>query len=198
MPKIVDKEQMRQAILSASLKVFLVGGIHKTTMDKIAKQAGIAKGTLYLYFKSKEELIETMTSQYFDTLKHKLIPEQLFSTPCLLLSHIEQSLDVTEIDNKFTPVIAEVFGPGFSSTTLRKKHDQFLMQASDFYMKNLQSLLDKELINNDLNPKSFSLLVISLIDAIILHKCLFQSKDSHYKQLKREVIKLLEMGLSIK
>jgi len=55
------KKTSREKILVASMKVFGEKEYENTTMDMIAKSMKIAKGTLYLYFKSKEELfIEVM------------------------------------------------------------------------------------------------------------------------------------------
>ncbi len=47
----------RDRILKASLRVFARDGFFKATMDEIARVAGLAKGTIYHYFPSKEELI---------------------------------------------------------------------------------------------------------------------------------------------
>jgi AcrR family transcriptional regulator len=49
-------EQRRRAILDAARKVFAHQGYASTVVEDIAKQAEIAKGTLYLYFASKEQI----------------------------------------------------------------------------------------------------------------------------------------------
>jgi AcrR family transcriptional regulator len=46
----------REAILEAALTVFAEGGFHATSLDDIARSAGVTKGTLYWYFKRKEDL----------------------------------------------------------------------------------------------------------------------------------------------
>ena len=51
-----EKEQRRLEILSAARKVFSSKGFNSTTMEEIASQAELSPGTLYLYFKNKEEL----------------------------------------------------------------------------------------------------------------------------------------------
>lgn len=50
------KEARPQECLDAALDVFVTRGYAATRLDDIAKQAGISKGTLYLYFTSKEDL----------------------------------------------------------------------------------------------------------------------------------------------
>jgi len=49
-------EQRRRQILAAAMKVFAVGGYARTTMDRIATEAKVAKGSLYNYFPSKQAL----------------------------------------------------------------------------------------------------------------------------------------------
>ena len=51
-----ERQKRRLDIVKASEKVFLTKGFEQTTMDDIAEQAELSKGTLYLYFKSKDEL----------------------------------------------------------------------------------------------------------------------------------------------
>jgi len=53
-----EKEQRRINIIDAAEKVFFSKGLEKATMDDVANEVELSKGTLYLYFKSKEELIE--------------------------------------------------------------------------------------------------------------------------------------------
>src|SRR5580658_4373103 len=57
--KDVVAEFRRSEIVAAARKVFAKCGYRCSTVDHIAEQAGIAKGTLYLYFKSKEEIYLT-------------------------------------------------------------------------------------------------------------------------------------------
>lgn len=57
MSKIINKNQKRKEIIIASLKLFSHKAIAKISMLEIAKNAEIAAGTIYLYFKNKEEII---------------------------------------------------------------------------------------------------------------------------------------------
>ena len=55
----MEKEEIivRETIESAK-KLFQQFGLHKTTMEDIAKSAGKGKSTLYYYFKSKDEIFD--------------------------------------------------------------------------------------------------------------------------------------------
>ena len=47
------KAKKRNTIIRASLRVFARKGYETTALDEVAREAGLAKGTLYLYFKDK-------------------------------------------------------------------------------------------------------------------------------------------------
>jgi TetR/AcrR family fatty acid metabolism transcriptional regulator len=54
------KEQRRTHILQAALRCFARTGFYATTMDDVAAEAGVSKGTPYLYFNSKAELYRAL------------------------------------------------------------------------------------------------------------------------------------------
>lgn len=56
-PKIVDKDQRRTEILEAATRVFARKGYHATKIEDVSREAGIAKGTVYLYFASRDEIL---------------------------------------------------------------------------------------------------------------------------------------------
>ena len=51
-------------IIEAAVKVFAEQGIGKARMDDIAQETGVSKGTLYLYFKSKDAIIRTVGAEF--------------------------------------------------------------------------------------------------------------------------------------
>ena len=57
-------DDKRQRILEAARKRFRYYGVKKTTMQEIARDAGLAVGTLYLYFKDKDDLLVACTEEY--------------------------------------------------------------------------------------------------------------------------------------
>ncbi len=57
MSRIVDKKEKREKILEAAISVFAKKGTAKTKTADIAKAAQIGKGTIYEYFKSKDEIM---------------------------------------------------------------------------------------------------------------------------------------------
>jgi AcrR family transcriptional regulator len=58
-----DAESRRAVILDAALRVFGQYGYRRTSMDDVAREAGIAKGTIYLSFASKEEVFQALSQR---------------------------------------------------------------------------------------------------------------------------------------
>ncbi len=56
-----ERERRRQQIAVAAKKIFSVKGFNKTTMEDIAREAELSAGTLYLYYKNKNELFASLS-----------------------------------------------------------------------------------------------------------------------------------------
>lgn len=52
-----EKQERRHSILQAAKGAFFENGFHKATVDNVATRAEVSKGTVYLYFESKEEIL---------------------------------------------------------------------------------------------------------------------------------------------
>jgi hypothetical protein len=60
-----DTAARRAAILDAALTVFAAHGYESARLDDVAAKAGVAKGTLYLYFEDKEALLSASPRHFF-------------------------------------------------------------------------------------------------------------------------------------
>ena len=72
MPKIIDKNAKKLEILHAAAKVFAQKGVVNTKMIDIAVEAGIGKGTIYEYYRSKEEIFGDSFRLIFDHMESQL------------------------------------------------------------------------------------------------------------------------------
>ncbi len=59
----INKEQKRESILDAAIKVFAEKGFHSSRISDVAREAGVAEGTIYLYFKNKDDLLLSVFSK---------------------------------------------------------------------------------------------------------------------------------------
>ena len=71
MAAIAPKEAVRDAILDATDRLLARFGYRKMTVEDIAGEAGIGKGTVYLHFSSKEEVVLSHVDRIVDRLKQQ-------------------------------------------------------------------------------------------------------------------------------
>ena len=72
-----EKEQRRMDIILAAEKVFFSKGIHIASMVDVADEAELSKGTVYLYFKNREELIAAVFHRGMDVLQKMMVDAAL-------------------------------------------------------------------------------------------------------------------------
>src|SRR5438270_7199385 len=70
---VEDKEQRRQAILDAAETLFLAHPDRMANVAEVAQAAGLAKGTVYLYFASKEEMLLALHERHVTHFFTKLM-----------------------------------------------------------------------------------------------------------------------------
>ncbi len=62
----------RKAVLDATCEILTQDGLDGLTMDTVAEQTGVSKGTLYNYFQNKEELLRFVDDSLFDPISEEL------------------------------------------------------------------------------------------------------------------------------
>ena len=75
-----NKQHKRLSLLNTAFELFTTKGVNKTSISEISEQAGIAKGTFYLYFKDKydlrDKLIAHKAGQLFADAHHALLDQK--------------------------------------------------------------------------------------------------------------------------
>jgi AcrR family transcriptional regulator len=97
-----EKEGRRQQILSASKQLFADRGFHQTTMEDIANAAELSPGTIYLYFKSKDELFAELSLgviNYFNGRLEKMVLHERMSPPQKLVAIKDILQDICTFDS---------------------------------------------------------------------------------------------------
>jgi AcrR family transcriptional regulator len=76
-----EKVEMRELILDASRSIFLEKGYHQTSIRNIAEKIEYSPGTIYLYFKEKDEIFHALHEEGFLRLMGQMEPLQFVSDP---------------------------------------------------------------------------------------------------------------------
>lgn len=74
-PRTKPPEERRGEIMRAARRLFLEKGVAATTIEQITTRADVAKGTFYLYFSSKEDVLAALADRYGDELLVKIKAE---------------------------------------------------------------------------------------------------------------------------
>ena len=92
----IEKNHKYNQILEAAIKVFARQGFHQSTVAQIAKEAGVADGTIYLYFKNKDDILVQFfnykTKQVFDSFRAEVARTEssLDKLRYLIRRHLEE------------------------------------------------------------------------------------------------------------
>ena len=69
----MPKQSRREHLIDTAITLFCEHGYHATGIDRILDTAGVSKKTMYLYFRSKEELIYAALQQYDSVFRNNFM-----------------------------------------------------------------------------------------------------------------------------
>ncbi len=179
MKRITDvfKDEARKRILNAGIKALADYGEQGLKVAHVAKEAGIANGTFYLYFRNKTYLIEEILRQ---------ISAQIASTIISIHTYFRQSINLDRAEIEALIKFAQEFPKEFEviiDSKLRTNFDQIhpLQSLVELRLRIiLQENLDNK-INKNLNAKLIAeadtTMLFSCIQAWLKHKSTIQEEE---------------------
>ena len=111
-PTCAEAEALRDAILNAAMRSFMDRGFEASSMDGIARDAGVARMTLYRHFASKEEMFQHVTRR----------------AQLKVCTRIEQAIDLSR---PFKDVLRDIIGALYDSYTHPDYVATFRMVAAE-------------------------------------------------------------------
>ncbi len=168
-----ERERRRQQIIVAAKRVFSEKGFSKSTMEDIAREAELSPGTLYLYFKNKDELYASLSLRILQYLNIRLedVKKETDTAPPQKIVAIKEALyDVYQFD----PMILINMFHLQSSETLRNLSSPLLEDITELSRNSLNLLAEifkdgsgrKHFV--DKNPASVADIVWSLFTGVVL------------------------------
>lgn len=197
MPKIVDKDAMRARIMEAAMGCFATKGFHAAKMTDIAKAAGLAKGTLYLYFKSKDQLTTSLVKWIFQDVEQKMIPQGTVVTLDDYIGQLRWTLDAPEEAQGETRMFFEVLGPSFGSMEVAHEIEAFFERISAQNAAQLKVLISAGEVRAGLDPDVAARMITSVIDGMVTHRALFGIDDSRYSAMLETALEFIRRGLEL-
>ena len=198
-----EKERRRQQIMVAAKKVFTEKGFSKATMDDIANEAELSPGTIYLYFKNKEELYASLSLRILQYLQIRV--EHVLNTPDLnpeqkLDAMMDAMYDVYEFDPL---VIINMFHLQ-SSETLKNLSTELLSEIKDLSAKSIEGLATifeagiKEGVFVDRHPVALSDIFWALFSGVVLwmtSKKIIDAKKDYLRPTLETAYEIFKQGI---
>lgn len=190
------KGEKYEAILKAAVNVIAANGYRNSQINKIAKAAGVADGTVYLYFDSKEEIMVDVFNEFLGGFieQIRLEMESINDTPGKLRKLVEAHLTILEKDYDLAVVVmVELRVP---DPALRRPTSDVLKR----YFRLIEALIEEGQANGsfdpDLNKFLARRMVFGTLDEIVISWV--YNPNRSLSDLVPEVYKMLLNGLTRK
>ena len=182
------QKERQQKILQAAAKYFARVHYHEADMETIAKEAGVGKGTLYRYFKNKDDLYLS-TIQYLSVQAFEYLHQQA-SSATTFKNYVEIIID-TAID--YFMAQPETFSMVLMSSLTRIQSIIDAMETSTLpYMQNFRKRMEQAIAFGEIRVLNADIIYKALFSMIIeaVHSLLMRKKGSvdEYKQTLKTLI----------
>lgn len=131
----------KRAIFEAAIKIFSTCGFDGATMEDMAQEAGVAKGTLYYHFKSKEELFKYIITEGMELvgqqLKEAAEKEKSSLEKLKVLCRVQLKL-VSEKRDFFKVVMSQLWGQEVRQLELRDIINRYLVNIEGYIKKAME------------------------------------------------------------
>ncbi|MFG6148330.1 TetR/AcrR family transcriptional regulator [Halobacillus sp. B23F22_1] len=189
-----NKPKYKQ-IIDAAVVVIAENGYHSSQVSKIAKKAGVADGTIYLYFKNKEDILVSLfqdkMGQFIEKIEHETTSKQ--SAEEKLLTLVETHFKQLAADHHLAIVTQLELRQ--SNKELRYKINNVLKR----YLAVIDHIVDEgiqeKLFRNNLNRRLVRQLIFGMMDEAVTNWVMKEQKYNLEDQAK-DVHSLIVYGLA--
>jgi Transcriptional regulator len=168
----INKKQKQDALLNTAFDLFIRQGINKTTIAEIVEQAGVAKGTFYLYFKDKydirNKLIAKKASQIFRIADDALHQTDITPLEDRIIFLIDNIIDQLNADKTLLNFISKNLSWGIF------KNELLYSTASDIDFYNIYSSVFEQSEPKYKNPEVLIFMIVELVNATCFSCILYE------------------------
>lgn len=188
--KRIRRKSRKEEIIKAASNLFSQKSYHDVTMDQIAEKVGVAKGTIYLYFESKENLYLGILEHTFETIESILekeiakedpAPQKLKKILRLIFQFYFQNMDVLRILTR-------------DETRLIREHFEFTEHWRHRRIKLYRKVLEKGIKEGSFrsaNTELMALIIFGLVGSVMF----FYPTDKTAGEIAEEVFSMISEGI---
>ena len=194
-PKVTSqyKTETREKIVDAAIVTFSKHGYDRTKMDDIAETANLSKGTLYLYFKSKEELFYAISENNIKALKEQL--SVLFTkSEDLILDSQKFYVNFRKASEQSDKVFLETIAESSRNQRLQEMLYHQRIKVLGIVTEYLKLQMKKGFFRSDIDIDAVAVGLVSLYDGLSISKIIGIS-EAQNKKSWNETIKAILSSL---
>ena len=192
MDKITKKKNEKYTkILDTALGLFEKNGTHLVSIDEIVKGAGVAKGTFYLYFKDRYDLISTLiiekASKYMSLLSDEYEPRDFGDVSTSVRHYIEYISDFLQKNKTLCILIEKNLNTCVNAVA----------QTKEGPIKELYEKIFSELINCGVSEAEARAKLYLYIELIVSSCCNAIIRETPYtiEELKSHLCQIIESSI---
>lgn len=184
----------RERLLKAAIKIFARDGFFKAKVEEIAKLAGVATGTTYLYFKNKDDLLisifEEEMTPIIEKTKNELANQD--SPQDKIITFIKRHCDVVEKNPDLASLLEVELRQSnkFLHEYKGTKYKEYLDLLGDAFEEGQQ----KGLFQEGVHPSIFKQLVFGAVDQISTNWTLSKSKKFKLSDAADQISQIILEG----
>ena len=167
-----NKNKKRESLLNTAFKLFTTKGIHNTSISDIVEQAGVAKGTFYLYFKDKydinNKLVTHRAGKLFDDAMLRMKKAKIVGYRDRILYVINDIIDALTEDKVLLMFISKNLGLGFSRYAMESP-----AVNEDYTFREAAESLIADIGDDIKNPRLMMYMIIELTGSSIYSSILY-------------------------
>jgi len=186
----VAKTTRKEEIIRVAANLFSQKSYHDVTMDQIAEKVGVAKGTIYLYFESKENLYLEILEETYEEIESILekeiakkdpAPQKLKKMLMLIFKFYLENLDVLRILSR-------------DETHLIREHYEFTEHWRVKGVRFYQKILEKGINEGSFRPVNTELTAL-IIFGLVRSVMFFYHTDKSAGEIAEEVFSMISEGI---
>jgi TetR/AcrR family transcriptional repressor of uid operon len=195
-PKVTTqyKSEVKERITESAVECFAKTGFDRTKMDDIANVSDVSKGTLYLYFKSKEDLFYGICESSLKKVKEQL--NGMLITKENLVSDAERFYDYFQkgINPYHNIVVLEMSIMSTRNPRLRKVLMQHRLNRHQVISEFIGLQMKKGFARKDIDKDAIASGLIGLYEGLVINKVM-GAEDSSNKKAWSDTIRAIFAGI---
>jgi TetR/AcrR family transcriptional regulator, repressor for uid operon len=183
MPKVTGqyKSDVRKKIIHAAIESFAQTGFDRTKMEDIAKRLGLSKGTIYLYFNSKEDLFLAICEHYLKVMRDQQHSAIFSKKEDLVLDSEHFYENFRRMEQGKDRVMLEMVVESTRNSRLKKGMYEHRLKVHDAVVEHLNRQIEKGFIKKGIDVNGLASAFVALYDGLTVSKMLGISEVSNKK-----------------